>query len=263
MSGQRLRRVLVTGISRGIGAALARTIAAKSPSETMPACELCGVYRRSQSQAVALAEAFATEQDAVSDGSTLRLFQADLSDAAQVRVLIDDLKGGGPLDAVVLNAGISYRAAFGELEVMGADPVRAQLQANLEAPLLLLRALLAAPGLASGASVVFVSSNLARHGLAGKVAYCAAKAGLEGAVRALAKELGAKKIRVNAVAPGLLKTDMTAELGAAGYAAYAPEVPLGRVGSAQDAANAIAFLLSDEASYISGQTLDVDGGWGA
>ena len=133
----------------------------------------------------------------------------------------------------------------------------------LAAPLKLLRALLRAEALRPNASLVFVSSNLARHGLENKVAYAAAKVGIEGAVRALAVELGPTGMRVNAVAPGLLRTDMTAAAGEAGYQGYASEVPLGRVGEADDIAPAIAFLLGHGAAYISGQILDIDGAWGS
>ena len=137
----------------------------------------------------------------------------------------------------------------------------AQLEEDLGAPLRLCRALLREGRLAAGSSLVFVGSNAARRGLAGMVAYSAAKAGLEGATRALARELGPQGIRVNAVAPGVIRTDMTRDFGDAGYAAYAAEVPLGRVGEAEDVAPAVEFLLGDGARYITGQVLDIDGGW--
>jgi 3-oxoacyl-[acyl-carrier protein] reductase len=132
----------------------------------------------------------------------------------------------------------------------------------LQAPLVLLRALLLEERLAPGASVVVITSNLAHRGAYDRVAYSASKAGLEGAVRSLARELGPRGIRVNAVAPGLLDTDMTHEVGPDGFESYAQEVPLGRVGLASDISPLVAFLLGPGSDYITGQVIDVDGGWG-
>jgi 3-oxoacyl-[acyl-carrier protein] reductase len=144
-----------------------------------------------------------------------------------------------------------------------ADPLIDQLHTNLHAPLLLLRGLLRERSLLSPASVVVVTSNLARRGIPDMVAYSAAKAGLEGAVRALAHELGPRGIRVNAVAPGLLRTSMSSSVGEKGYSDYAETVPLRRVGEPLDVTPLIGFLLGEGARYITGQVIDVDGGWAA
>lgn len=244
------RHVLVTGATRGIGRAIAERVAAGGR-------KVLGVYRRDVVAAAATEAAI---------GPGLRLVMADLTLAdgwPRVVEALDAVLGpGGTLAGVVLNAGVVLRGAFAEPAIDGVDPITAQLEGDLAAPLRLCRALLREGRLGGGSSLVFVSSNLARNGLAGMVAYTAAKAGLEGATRALARELGPLKIRVNAVAPGLLRTDMTHGFGEVGYDEYAREVPLGRVGEPADVAPAVEFLLGDGARYITGQVLDIDGGWG-
>jgi 3-oxoacyl-[acyl-carrier protein] reductase len=142
------------------------------------------------------------------------------------------------------------------------DPLSGQLALNLESPLRLVRALLRARCLASEASLLFISSNLARHAVPNTVAYSAAKAGLEGAVRALARELGPGGVRVNAIAPGLIATDMIADRDPGDLDAYVKEVPLGRLGEPSDVADVARYFLSPRSAFVSGQILDVDGGWG-
>ena len=242
-------QVLVTGATRGIGRAITERLVAGGRG-------VLGVYRRD------VVAAAATE---AAVGPGLRLVMADLTLAEgwpRVVEAMDAVLGpGGALAGVVLNAGVVLRGAFAEDRIDGVDPITAQLEGDLGAPLRICRALLREGRIARGGSLVFVSSNLARRGLAGMVAYSAAKAGLEGATRALARELGSLQIRVNAVAPGVLCTDMTHGFGEVGYAEYAAEVPLGRVGEPADIAPAVEFLLGDGARYITGQVLDIDGGW--
>lgn len=236
----------ITGATRGIG----REILLQRPSDE----RVVGVYRQSHEAARAL-----TEQRPHAE-----LIACDVTSPEAVAALIGALTGRQQ-QRLVLSAGITHTGSFVRAPALQRepDPLLNELRSNLEAPLYLLRALLEAELVADGASVVVVSSNLVRHALFGKVAYAAAKAGLEAAVRQLCVELGPRGVRINAVAPGLIRTDMTRGQGAAALEAYASEAPLGRVGEAADVASVVGFFLSPSAGYITGQVLDVDGGWGA
>lgn len=230
--------VLVTGATRGIGRAVLDAIIDHTP--------VVAVYRSAQAAADALA---------ARHGDRVTLVRAELTDDVGVAAVVEAVRE--PLAGVVLSAGSSTHAPL-----VATDVLDTALRDNVRAPLVLLASLVRADRLAEGSSIVLVGSNLARHGLAGAVAYAAAKAGLEGATRSLARELADRRIRVNTVAPGLLRTDMTAHRGAE-LDAYATTVPLGRIGEAGDVAPLVAFLLGAGAAYITGQTIDVDGGWGA
>lgn len=241
-------KAFVTGASRGIGRSLTERLLTDG-------IEVVGIHRQRSAASQAL--------EAATLHAPLTLMRTDLDDPTAVAGLLATIEEEvGPFDAVALNAGVAMRRSFEDGSATD-DPLIVQLRADLEAPLLLLRGLLQRDLLTEHASVVFTGSNLARNGLPGKVAYSAAKGGIEAAVRGLAHELGPRGIRVNAVAPGLLRTDMTAEVGSAGFEAYAQTVPLRRVGEPADVADVIRFLLGSEARYVTGQTLDVDGGWGA
>lgn len=245
------RRILVTGASRGIGREIARLLVRMQYA-------VLGVHRKPSNELDALE---------VELGSAWTPLRYDLTRDDEVEALLDALDGvtqdDEPLEGLVLNAGVTHRGGFDRVDG-DSDPLEEQLIANLRAPLRLLRALLGRGSIREpGGSIVVMSSNIARRGVPGKVAYAASKAGLEGAVRSLAHEIGPRGLRINAVAPGLLRTDMTSDLDDAAFAAYSETVPLRRVGEASDIAPLVAFLLGPEAAYITGQCIDVDGGWGA
>lgn len=263
--------VLVTGASRGIGAAILEALSTvNDAAEGQGSLQLfaaCRRWRDSLPQASAPAP-------------PRHWIAADLSQADGVQRLIQGMAAidaDFQLSALVLNAGVarpeswdsisggSNRADTGATRQRGGQapesPLSEHLLLNLEVPLRLLQALLRDQRLRPGASVVFVGSNLARRGIFNKVSYSAAKAGLEGATRSLAKSLAPQRIRVNTVAPGIIATDMTSDFSEELLGEYKQQNPCGRVGTPEDVARVVLFFLSPASAYVNGQVLDVDGGW--
>lgn len=169
----------------------------------------------------------------------------------------------GRLDVLVNNAGLAHGGPSDELTPADLDAV---LALNVRAPLLLAgaaAALMAANE--EGGSIVSISSALARLGIPQNAVYAASKGAVEGATRSLAAEWGPAGVRVNAVRPAVTRSDMAAPLidHPGMVETYLRRVPLGSVGEAEDIAAAVQFLATAEAGYVTGQVLDVDGGWGA
>ena len=240
------RHVLITGASRGIGAATARRFAQGGWQVSIH-------YHKSLPQAQALAE------ELTRMGSRAVLVQGDVSDPEQARQLVEQAQQAlGPLDAVVCNAGIALPI---QLLTDTTDlQWRQVMGTHLDGVFHVLRS--AIPGMVSqkAGSIVTVSSMWGVTGGSCEAPYSAAKAGVVGLTRALAKELGPSHIRVNCVAPGAIETEMTAFLTQEDREALAEETPLGRMGTAQEVAEAIYFLAGEQARFITGQVLCVDGG---
>ncbi|MEH1123019.1 SDR family NAD(P)-dependent oxidoreductase [Micromonospora sp. CPCC 206061] len=241
------KNALVTGGARGIGRAI--TLGLARAGATVVACY------RTPGEAV---DTLATELKEI--GGEHHLIRADVADPVEVDQLVHECRERvGTLHTVVNNAGVISHVSFAELPLEEWHRV---LDTNLTGAFLVTQKCL--PLLGPGASIVHIGSRGARAGVPLRSHYTAAKAGLVGLTRSLAKELGPRGIRVNVVAPGVIDTDverrMPAEQRAQIEARYRQLTALGRLGTPDEVAGAVVFLASDLSAYLTGETLDVDGG---
>jgi len=229
---------LVTGASRGIGRAIAEELARAGASVVVG-------YRSGKDEAEGLAAAIGA-----------RAIQADVSDPAEARRLVDE---AGDVDILVNNAGLTRD---GLLARMSDDDWRTVIETNLSSVFYTCRAVTRPMMKKRGGSIVNISSIVGVHGNWGQTNYGASKAGIIGFTKSLARELGSRNIRANVVAPGYVKTALTEVLPDEATAAMVQQTPLGRVADPEEIAGAVRFLASDQASFITGEVLLVDGGLG-
>lgn len=239
------KTALVTGASRGIGRAIALRLAAEGANI---AINYAGNTAKAEETKAAIEAA----------GGKAALFQADVSDSAQVEQMVASvLETFGSLDILVNNAGITRD---GLLMRMKEEDFDAVLDTNLKGIFHVTKAVTKIMMKQRSGRIVNMASVVGIIGNAGQTNYAAAKAGVIGFTKSAARELAARGITVNAVAPGFIATDMTATMPEKAKEATLAAIPLRRMGTPEDVANAVLFLVSDQAAYITGQVVKVDGG---
>ena len=227
--------VLVTGGNRGIGLAIANAFLANGYTVI--------VTSRSGEPVAGL-----------------NVVTCDVSDTASVDAAFTQVEADfGPVEVLVANAGITRDKLLVRMSDEDIDDV---LNTNLVGAIRVARRASRAMTQARSGRIIFISSVVAMMGSAGQVNYAASKAGLVGAARSLARELGSRNVTANVVAPGFIDTDMTAALSDDRKAQIVGNIPLGRYGSATEVADTVVFLASDAAQYITGALIPVDGGLG-
>jgi 3-oxoacyl-[acyl-carrier protein] reductase len=233
---------LVTGGSRGIGAAISRELAKAGARVALN-------YRAGQEAADEIAEEIG--------GLAI---QADVSNPEEVQALIERVEGElGDIDALVNNAGVTRDTLIAR---MTDDDWQTVIDTNLRGTFNTSRAVSRKMLRRRAGSIVNLSSVVGIHGNPGQANYAASKAGIIGLTKALARELGSRGVRVNAIAPGYIATELTDVLPEEARGLILQNTPLGRLGEPEDVAGAVRFLCSDEATFITGEVLLVDGGLG-
>lgn len=236
---------LVTGASRGIGRAIALALAAEG-------ADVAVNYAGSE----AAAKEVAAEIEAM--GRKAFVIQADIAFTEASTAMVDAVvKEFGRVDVLVNNAGITRDGLLMRMKEEDWDAV---ITTNLKGVFNCTKAAIKYMMKQKSGNIVNISSIVGVMGNAGQANYCAAKAGVIGFTKATAKEVAARGIRVNAIAPGFIKTDMTSVLSEKVVEAMLAGIPLNRLGETEDIAKAVLFLASSDANYITGQTLHVDGG---
>ncbi|MGN0481348.1 MAG: 3-oxoacyl-[acyl-carrier-protein] reductase [Lachnospiraceae bacterium] len=237
---------LVTGASRGIGKAVAFELASRGAMVAL----------------VATRENDATKElvESLNVITKARMYVCDIADSEQIKNTVDSvLKDFGTVDYLVNNAGITRDNL---LMSMSEDEIDSVLDVNLKGTILMTKALIRTFIRKKSGSIVNISSVVGIMGNAGQVNYAASKAGIIGVTKSVAREYASRNIRCNAVAPGFIATDMTDSMTQQAKDAVVAQIPSGKLGTPQDVARVVAFLLSDDAGYITGEVIKVAGGMG-
>lgn len=239
------KTILITGASRGIGRSIALSLAAQKAHVVFN-------YRGDEASAQDLSGAIEAA------GGKATALKFDVTDYAAMNTALDAFfKAGNTIQGLVNNAGKSKDQLCLRVKPEDIDDL---MNVNLKGTMVLTNALAKHLMKAGGASVVNMSSIVGLMGNTAQTVYSATKAGLIGYTKSLAKELSSRQVRVNAICPGFIATDMTAALPEKAREEYANSVALGRFGSPEDVANLVTFLLSDASGYITGEVIKIDGG---
>ena len=241
-----MKTAIITGASRGIGKAIAILLAQNDYNVVIN-------YNHSEDQAKALVD------ELTAQGLSAVCYRADVSDDKQAQALVQfTLDKWGKVDLLVNNAGIS---ASGLLIDMPTPQINETIAVNLTATILMTQKV--AENMLSNRSgnIINISSIWGEIGGSCEAVYSATKGGVISFSKAMAKELGYNGIRVNCISPGIIDTDMNARLSASDVQNIIDDIPCQRIGRAEDIAKAVLWLASDEASYINGQVIPVNGGW--
>ena len=241
-----MKTVLITGGAKGIGAAMSRAFARAGY------CVIINYYH-SEEAAKALAA------DIAADGGNARVMQADVSNPAQVERMIGDiLREYRHIDVLINNAGVSAQKLFTETTL---DDWRRMMDVDLNAAFYTCKSVLPSMIERQKGKIINISSIWGITGASCEVAYSAAKAGLIGLTKALAKEMGLSNIQVNCIAPGVIDTDMNAHLSPSDIEDLKDATPLARLGTPEEIASLALYLASEAADFITGQVISPNGGF--
>jgi len=235
---------VVTGASRGIGRAIALDLAGRKARVVVSARSLAALEGVVETIAAEGGEALAVAADVAAPGDAVRL----------MGTAVDKF---GRLDILINNAGITRDGLLLRMKDEDWDAV---LDTNLKGAFNCIRAAAKTMSKQRSGRIINISSVVGQMGNPGQANYCASKAGLLGLTKSVARELARREVTVNAVTPGFITTDMTESLGEKAREALLGQIPLGRLGTPADIASAVAFLASDQAGYVTGQVLGVNGG---
>lgn len=240
------KTVIITGASKGIGAATAILFARKGYNVVIN-------YNNSFESANLLTRSLSSQ------GFSVMSFKANVANKLETELLVKEtMYKFGTVDVLVNNAGVAYQGLIDKTDEYDSDRI---FDIDLKGAYNCCRAAVPEMVAQKSGKIINISSMWGQVGASCEVAYSAAKAGVIGLTKALAKELAPSGITVNAIAPGLIETGMNANIDVEALDAFVEDIPLGRMGSADEVAAAVYFLASDDADYITGQVLGVNGGY--